>query len=122
MTSICVNPNCRRPLAAFSEGRLFQFEIISISVSADDENKRDFDELPYRDKAHFWLCGRCSGQMRLTLEPWKGLQLIPLEQVMGQRIDPMAEPLTLSKHHENNRVVSLLETQSLHHSMSSTAP
>src|SRR6202040_2277723 len=45
----CVNRNCNRPMAHFSEGRLFHFEILSISVTADDDKKRDFDEVPHRE-------------------------------------------------------------------------
>ena len=75
----CVNRNCSQPLASFLEGRLFHFEILSISVSADDSNKQDSDEVPYRTGVNFWLCGSCAAAMTLILEPVGGLQLVPLE-------------------------------------------
>src|SRR5437899_8267875 len=70
MLSQCANPTCARPLTSLSEGRLFQFEIVSISVSATDDTNEDFDETPRRETAHFWLCPQCAATMALTLEPW----------------------------------------------------
>lgn len=68
---------------------MFQFEIVSISVSVDDDKKTDFDEIPNRQTVHFWLCGPCSASMRLALEPSEGLQLIPLEHTIAP---PMGRP------------------------------
>lgn len=58
----------------------FQFEIVSISVSVIDDINSDnpADEVPERKKAYFWLCGRCSREMTLALDPTQGLQLVPL--------------------------------------------
>src|SRR5437016_14231604 len=74
MLSQCANPTCARPLTSLSEGRLFQFEIVSISVSATDDTNEDFDETPRRETAHFWLCPQCAATMALTLEPASGLR------------------------------------------------
>ena len=79
MLAYCVNPNCYTPLHSFSEGRLFQFEIVSISVSASDDTTAPFDEKPERQTAQFWLCGQCASNMTLLLEPIRGLRLVPLE-------------------------------------------
>jgi hypothetical protein len=79
MLAYCVNPSCSTPLHAFSEGRLFQFEIVSISVSASDDTSAPFDEKPERQTAQFWLCGQCASNMTLFLEPVKGLRLVPLD-------------------------------------------
>lgn len=79
MLAYCVNPNCYAPLHSFAEGRLYQFEIVSISVSASDDMSAPFDEKPERQTAQFWLCGQCSSSMTLLLEPVKGLRLVPLE-------------------------------------------
>lgn len=87
----CVNRNCSRPLEVFSEGRLFHFEILSISVAVDDSEKRDFDEVPHREGIHFWLCGNCAESMTLVLEPIGGLQLIPLEPAMQSASDSVRE-------------------------------
>jgi len=73
-----VYPACDAALSSLSEGRLFQFEIVSISVSANDDEREPFDEKPRRQTAHYWLCGRCAGSMVLVLEPLPGLRLVPL--------------------------------------------
>ena len=83
MLARCVNENCKRPLYAFAEGRLFQFEVVSISLAASDEGSAPFDEKPQRETVHFWLCGRCASTMSLVLEPAKGLRLVSLEEQQG---------------------------------------
>jgi len=75
----CVNPACRVALRSFAEGRLFQFEVVSISVAASDNAALPFDEKPKRQTTHFWLCGACAADYSITLEPLQGLKLIPLE-------------------------------------------
>jgi hypothetical protein len=80
MLARCVNENCKRPLYSFSEGRLFQFEVVSISLAASDEGTAPFDEKPQRETVHFWLCGGCASTMSLVLEPAKGLKLVSLEE------------------------------------------
>jgi len=78
MIAYCVNPNCGAQLHSFVEGRLFQFEVVSISVSATDEASAPFDEEPKTQTAQFWLCGRCAASMSLVLEPMNGLRIVPL--------------------------------------------
>jgi hypothetical protein len=87
----CVNRNCNRPLAHFSEGRLFHFEILSISVTAEDDKKRDFDEVPHREGVHFWLCDSCATAMTLVLEPVGGLRLVPLDRTLHNSDGPVRE-------------------------------
>lgn len=79
MLTNCASPNCCTASHSFSEGRLFQFEIVSISVSASDDTTAPFDEKPERRTAQFWLCGHCASHMTLMLEPVKGLRLVPLD-------------------------------------------
>jgi hypothetical protein len=78
MIAQCINPNCGAQLHSFVEGRLFQFEVVSISVSATDEGNAPFDEKPKSQTAQFWLCGRCAASMSLVLEPVHGLKIVPL--------------------------------------------
>lgn len=80
MTAHCVNPSCGAQLHSFAEGRLFQFEIVSISVSATDETTAPFDEQPKSQTAQYWLCGRCAASMSLVLEPVSGLKIVPLSE------------------------------------------
>ena len=81
MLSQCANSNCCRPVTSLSEGRLYQFEIVSISISANDDNAVNPDETPQRETAHFWLCASCAKTMTLELEPLTGLRLLPLEHM-----------------------------------------
>ena len=53
MISRCANQDCGRLVAFFSEGRLFQFEVVSISVTADDGDKAAMDEVANRQTCHF---------------------------------------------------------------------
>jgi hypothetical protein len=63
-----------------------------MSLAADDDNKKDFDEIRNREMAHFWLCGRCSTTMTLVLEPLGGIQLVPLEDTIAQSVaSPLGE-------------------------------
>jgi hypothetical protein len=78
MIARCINPNCSTPLHSFAEGRLFQFEVVSISVSATDETIGPFDEKLNTQTAQFWLCGRCAGSLSLVLDPVSGLRIVPL--------------------------------------------
>ncbi len=80
MLAYCVNEGCNRPLHSFSEGRLFQFEVVSISVAASDEKSAPFDEKPQRQTLHLWLCGRCAATMSLVLEPTRGIKVVSLEE------------------------------------------
>jgi len=82
-------------LSSLSEGRLFQFEIVSISVSATDDSEQDFDETPSKETAHFWLCGECATTMALTLEPVNGLRLVPLELATPEKARPLPLPREL---------------------------
>ena len=75
----CANENCNLPLHALSGGRLFQFEIISISLAATDDAAAPFDEKPQRETVHFWLCGSCASDRTLVLDPARGLKLVALQ-------------------------------------------
>ena len=78
MLAHCVNHECSAPVHSFSEGRLFQFEVVSISVSASDDVGEISDEKPHKQNVQFWLCGSCAASMTLRLEPARGVKLIPL--------------------------------------------
>ena len=87
MLAHCVNPDCVLPLRSFAEGRLFQFEIVSISVAANDAATAPFDEKPQRQTAHFWLCGRCAEQMTLLLDPAAGLRVVQCDPTAVEFMD-----------------------------------
>lgn len=85
MLAYCANEGCNRPLHSFSEGRLFQFEVVSISVAASDEKCAPFDEHPERQTLHLWLCGRCASSMTLVLEPARGVKVALIEEHAKER-------------------------------------
>jgi len=95
----CINENCNLPLHSLSEGRLFQFEIISISLAANDEAAAPFDEKPLRETVHFWLCGSCASTLTLVLEPVRGLKLVPLQV----RDSPLNDFSTIQRDNLNAR-------------------
>jgi hypothetical protein len=80
MLANCANESCDRQLHSFTEGRLFQFEVVSISLAASDETAAPFDEKPMRETVHFWLCGRCAASFNLVLEPARGLKLVSVAE------------------------------------------
>ncbi|HXW91449.1 MAG TPA: hypothetical protein VEK33_12950 [Terriglobales bacterium] len=79
MFAHCVNPNCGSALHSYAEGRLFQFEVVSISISASDESGGPFDEKPSTQTAQFWLCLDCAASFRLVLDPASGLKILPIQ-------------------------------------------
>ena len=81
MLTRCANDSCTKPLHSLSEGRLFQFDIVAISLAASDEEAAPFDEKPQRETTHFWLCGRCAASFTLVLEPAKGLKLVSVDEI-----------------------------------------
>lgn len=93
MLARCVNESCKRPLYSFSEGRLFQFEVVSISLAASDEGSAPFDEKPQRETVHFWLCGGCASTMSLVLEPARGLKLVSVNDTPDAATEYSARPV-----------------------------
>lgn len=94
MFAYCANEGCNRPLHSFSEGRLFQFEVVSISVAATDEKCAPFDEHPERQTLHLWLCGRCASSMTLVLEPARGVKVASIED--HAKHTPSVSPVSLN--------------------------
>jgi hypothetical protein len=92
MLANCVNESCDRQLHSFSEGRLFQFEVVSISLAASDEACAPFDEKPVRETVHFWLCGNCATAFNLVLEPARGLRLVSLSGESRALESPVCSP------------------------------
>jgi hypothetical protein len=76
----CANPTCGVPRTSFCDGRLFQFEIVAISVAANDDTSEPFDEKPERKITHCWLCDSCASKMSVTLDPMQGLRVVPREE------------------------------------------
>ena len=54
MLSKCLNPACSTRFRYFRDGKIFNLETVS---GSRNERRREF----------FWLCGRCSTTMKVTL-------------------------------------------------------
>lgn len=77
MISKCANSQCDTSFKKFSEGRLFGFELRSPSYPCKDVPNSICEQGPARATVHFWLCGRCAGEMTLTFTPSDGVAVLP---------------------------------------------
>jgi hypothetical protein len=86
MVAHCANPACSAPLHYLREGRLFQFEVRSISVDGGFRNSAQDTSPPKisRKVSHFWLCGECAPQLTLTFDQTHGVTVVPLARVSTQ--------------------------------------
>jgi hypothetical protein len=86
MVLSCANPSCAAQLIRPQEGRLFQFEIRSISIACED-NDTSVPEVPSRQTARFWLCGKCAGQFAVAL-PADAAVVVPvtMQSIVGNSL------------------------------------
>ena len=85
MLAKCANPSCSTPLVYLREGKIFM-------VEASQSQFQLLAAAPAKSKAaprveHFWLCGPCSGEMTLTYDRQRGVEIV--RKVVGKA------PLTL---------------------------
>jgi hypothetical protein len=59
MLSKCANPGCSESFRYLGEGRLFQVERTVKVESSGSKSARKVE--------HYWLCGRCSQEMRIGI-------------------------------------------------------
>lgn len=65
----CANPACSSNRQAPLEGKVFQFEVRSISLPCVDTGSLSSQpEVPSTQMAVFWLCGECSHRQTLALQ------------------------------------------------------
>jgi hypothetical protein len=81
MLAKCANPSCSTPLVYLREGKIFmvespqpQFELLSADSTKPKATHR---------VEHFWLCGPCSGDMTLTYDRQRGIEIVP--KIVGKR-------------------------------------
>jgi hypothetical protein len=74
MLAKCANPSCSTPLVYLREGKIFmvespqpQFEVLSAAPAKPKAANR---------VEHFWLCGPCSGEMTLTYDRQRGIEIV----------------------------------------------
>ncbi|HEY3927296.1 MAG TPA: hypothetical protein VGL89_02870 [Candidatus Koribacter sp.] len=78
MMSKCANPSCTSVFRYLRDGKLFQ-------VPAGDSAKFNGPEIPgmvkplARDE-FFWLCGDCSKDLTIVVDPVDGVRTVPRNQ------------------------------------------
>jgi hypothetical protein len=66
------------PLRYLRDGRLFQFEIKSITqANLDTKSLASLSGQLSRRVFHFWLCGQCSSTLTLAFDTLKGVIVRP---------------------------------------------
>lgn len=74
MLAKCANPSCSTPLVYLREGKIFMVELPQPQFEVRSAT-------PAKPKAvnrveHFWLCGQCSGEMTLTYDRQRGVEIV----------------------------------------------
>ena len=74
MLAKCANPACSTPLVYLREGKIFMVESQQPRVELAGLT-------PIKPKAanrveHFWLCGPCSGELTLTYDRQRGVEIV----------------------------------------------
>jgi hypothetical protein len=75
MLAKCANPACSTPLLYLREGKIFMVE------SQQPPRVEALPPAPAKPKPsnrveHFWLCGPCSGEMTLTYDCQRGVEVV----------------------------------------------
>ena len=73
----CANPACSRSISSPRDGQTLEFEIISVSVAAsDDDASHQWDESPKREARRVYLCSECARSVSIRIGP-EGIRIIP---------------------------------------------
>lgn len=73
MMSKCANPNCSSVFRYLRDGKLFQ---VPAGASPKGGSDSDIAKVPARDE-FFWLCGECSRQLTIIVDPIEGVRTAP---------------------------------------------
>jgi hypothetical protein len=77
MISKCANPDCGAPFRYLREGKLFRVELDTLE---NPPVPGDLDR-PWHRVEHFWLCGRCAGELTLVCDKERGIMAVPLAKM-----------------------------------------
>lgn len=72
MLAKCSNPSCFAPFRSLQDGRLFRLESDPI-LRPDNSNRVEY----------FWLCGRCSSTMTLSIGEDETVVVVPVQKPSG---------------------------------------
>ena len=71
MMSKCANPSCSSVFRYLRDGKLFQ-----VPAGASPKLASDSPKTPARDE-FFWLCGSCSRELTIIVDPIEGVRTVP---------------------------------------------
>jgi len=75
MMSKCANPTCSSVFRYLRDGKLFQVPA-GASPRATTMGPKDSPKQPARDE-FFWLCGNCSKDLTIVVDPVAGVRTVP---------------------------------------------
>ncbi len=75
MMSKCANPSCSSVFRYLRDGKLFQVPA-GASLKAAPNTSSDAPKPVTRDE-FFWLCGNCSKDLTIVVDPVSGVQAVP---------------------------------------------
>jgi hypothetical protein len=73
MMSKCANPSCSSVFRYLRDGKLFQ---VPAGASSKGAGNPGFPKTPARDE-FFWLCGDCSRDLTIVVDPIEGVRTVP---------------------------------------------
>jgi hypothetical protein len=86
--SKCANPSCPTAFRYLHEGKLFQFEMRSVSNHSADPPNVNSEKKPLCGADCFWLCAPCSSALTLIFDPRRGITVVPLSAARDVQIRP----------------------------------
>ena len=75
MTAKCANPTCSVPFYRLGRGKLFRFEVRSVSEPCRDVPDNVCRTKSGRGSVYFWLCGKCRLTKTVRFDPASGLTI-----------------------------------------------
>jgi hypothetical protein len=85
MISKCANPDCATPLQYLREGKLYRIEVEQSAAASISRVAEQTKKKPARKVEHFWLCGRCSQSMDISLDENRLMRVLPKERPLYRR-------------------------------------
>lgn len=82
MVNHCANPKCCKPLHYLREGKVYVFDVTSVTPKNGERIARRME--------HFWLCGACNETYLLEQSPDRTVRIAPRSE---RAPTPAASPL-----------------------------
>lgn len=85
MVSKCANPDCATPLQYLREGKVYRIEVEEFAADSIARYAEQPKKKTARKVEHFWLCGRCSQRMVISLDKDKHMIVVPKDRPLHRR-------------------------------------